>query len=218
MAIDYNYFHSSQESVHKDLVNIVERHCVSEFQRPIAHHQHEAFSHIKKFLALKDGPIILDSCCGTGLSSTKLAELYPDHYVIGIDKSKARLTRAQATPKNCFLVQGNVIDLWRLFAKDPWNIKRHYLLYPNPYPKISQVKRRFYAHPVWPTLVRLAPYFELRCNWSLYAQETMVALKLLGQKPHLSTEKPKAFLSLFEKKYLESQCQIYIITNQLKKP
>lgn len=215
MAIDYNYFHSSQESVHKDLVNIVERHCLSDFQRPVAHHQHEALSLIKNFLSLKDGPIIIDSCCGTGLSSIKLAELNPDYYVIGIDKSKDRLKRAQSLPSNCLLVHGNVIDLWRLLAQDPWPIERHYLLYPNPYPKISQLKRRFYAHPIWPTLVKLAPYFELRCNWSLYAQEAMLALRLLGQTPHLCTESPKTYLSLFEKKYLESQCTIYTITNQL---
>lgn len=36
-----------------------------------------------------------------------------------------------------------------------WNIVKHYLLYPNPYPKISRLKSRWYAHPAFPLILNL---------------------------------------------------------------
>jgi tRNA G46 methylase TrmB len=150
------------------------------------------------------------------MSSQILAQRFPDHLVVGIDKSSARLARAlPRTPPNCLLIHGDVIDLWRLIKGEELPVRRHYLLFPNPWPKADQVKRRFHAHPVFETMVSLAPYFELRTNWLLYAKELVNALTLLGQKPTIERKVDDDFMTLFEKKYQESSCPVYMVQNRL---
>lgn len=215
MKADYSHFSTTQRGPHYNLSSLVNRHLTTKYLRPIPHHQLISFAQINEFIAHTSRPVIIDSGCGVGLSSIKLAEQFYDHTVIGIDKSKDRLSRAPKTPPNCLLIQGDVIDLWRLIENASWSVARHYLLYPNPWPKACQVQRRFHAHPIWPTLVKLAPYFELRCNWRIYAEEAMIALQMLGQHPELSIKSDTEYLTMFEKKYLESGCEIYIIKNTL---
>ena len=41
-------------------------------------------------------PLLLDSCCGTGRSTWNLAKVRPDAFIIGVDKSIARLERNAA--------------------------------------------------------------------------------------------------------------------------
>jgi tRNA (guanine-N7-)-methyltransferase len=215
MTANYQHFFTQQNGPHKHLINIIGRNMQCEFRRPIPGHQYIAFKQIEQFVEKIGRPIIIDSCCGTGHSSHKLSSQFPDHAIIGIDKSRARLSRSPKSKDNCLLIQGDVIDLWRLIAQTSWPIERHYLLYPNPWPKACHVKRRFYAHPIWPILVQLAPYLEIRCNWSLYAEEAMIALGMLSQTPVLRQKIDSEYMSLFEKKYIEASCSLYIIENQL---
>lgn len=217
MTVNYQHFRTTQPLINPALHKMVLRYQNTQFLRPIPDHQLQAFYRIEHFVNKHSRPIILDSGCGTGLSTINLAQKFEDHLVIGIDKSSARLSRAQKNQENCLLVQGDLIDLWRLFKQASLPIERHYMFYPNPWPKIGQLKRRFYAHPVWSTMVTLASYFELRTNWQTYALEAMYALKLLGQKPKLNLKKDPDFISLFEKKYLEAGCTLYKIENQLVK-
>lgn len=87
-----------------ELKKIVVKHCASlpRFlgKKPIARHTQEAYDQVMKEIDLitsgKDNmetDIILDSGCGTGRSSILLGEQYPNHIVIGIDRSFVRLSR-----------------------------------------------------------------------------------------------------------------------------
>lgn len=209
----YQEFKTAQAGPHKDLERIVARYEKTIFQRPIPDHQEAAFKKILNFL---DGrPIILDSGCGTGLSTKKLAQQFPDHQIIGIDKSFLRLNRHlwdRNQRNNYLLVRADVIDLWRLLSTKHLPISHHFIFFPNPWPKISQYKRRFYAHPVFATMVALAPYLEVRTNWRIYAEELVIALKVIGIDSRLAIKRDDNYMSLFEKKYLAAQCEIFIVT------
>lgn len=210
----YEIFETAQLSAHHHLTKIVTRYLETNFLKPFPKHQNAAFASIKKFCQEINRPLILDSCCGTGHSSLKLSELYPDHGVVGIDKSMARLRRGRFYARdNLLLIQGDVIDLWQLCNQENLPIARHYLFYPNPWPKISHVKRRFHAHPIFKTMTALAPYFEMRTNWSIYAEECLHAFRILGHQPTLNLKKDSSYISMFEKKYVETACPIYVLVN-----
>lgn len=213
MTSPYQHFTSSQNAPHQALETLVAKYLRTRLQKPIAHHQHESFSQIIKF-SKRFSSIIVDSCCGTGMSTRLLAEQFSESGVVGIDKSAARLARgAHVTPPNCLLVRGDVIDLWRMLLDAKIEIDRHYIFFPNPWPKAEQVKRRFHAHPIFSTMVALAPFLEVRTNWQVYAEELIIALKILKQNPELTIKNDDSYMTLFEKKYVATNCPIYIINN-----
>ena len=82
-------------------------------------------------------------------------------------------TVQQAAP-NVFLVRAELVDFWRLILTrfTSWNITHHFMLYPNPYPKKSRYKSRWYAHPSFPLLLQLdSNEFTIRSNWKGYLEE-----------------------------------------------
>ena len=111
---------SNQETLHKDLEEVVRKYARTTFLRPIADHTREAFAEAEAFVqkfyetAGKGCPgpststsagsvshsgtftkaVILDSGCGTGESTIHIARRFPAIPVIGIDKSCARLNKA----------------------------------------------------------------------------------------------------------------------------
>lgn len=114
---------SNQETLHKDLEEVVRKYARTTFLRPIADHTREAFAEVKTFVegfygkngdpgtasgvtnAIRDGEhganaetapraVILDSGCGTGESTIHIARRFPGIPVIGIDKSCVRLNKA----------------------------------------------------------------------------------------------------------------------------
>jgi tRNA (guanine-N7-)-methyltransferase len=86
--------------------------------------------------------------------------------------------------------------------------KKVYLLYPNPSPKPEHLKRRWHAHPIFPTLLACAETLELRTNWAIYAQEFALALQSCGwravQEPLPLAQALSAPISNFEAKYAAS--------------
>jgi tRNA (guanine-N7-)-methyltransferase len=180
------------------LRSIVQKHS-SQLDRwldnkPIAAHTRRAFD----MLGLTPNnatKIILDSGCGTGRSSVLLADMHPDHLVIGVDRSLVRLNRnvmyrknsvqqgdardeeeplVQSMPDkpNLRLVRAELSDFWRCCLESNITISRHYLLYPNPYPKKARVKSRWYAHPSFPLIFQLGgDAIVVKSNWNLYLQE-----------------------------------------------
>lgn len=98
----------------------------------------------------------------------------------------------QPMSKNVLLLRADLVDFWHLCLSSPeWQQKvqiiRHYLLYPNPYPKNSRLKSRFYAHPAFPLLMftlmmheegMCDPQMIIRSNWKGYLEEFAMAVNV----------------------------------------
>ncbi|KTG17823.1 MULTISPECIES: methyltransferase domain-containing protein [unclassified Guyparkeria] len=194
---------SSQTGPHDSLRERVARHAQGRFDKPIADYNREAFELVNRRVIEAGLPLILDSGCGTGDSSRELARRYPDHLVVGVDRSADRLSRQRSeTPTNCILVRADLLDFWRLARQAGWRLSRHYLLYPNPEPKARHLKRRFHAHPVFPDFVALGGHIESRSNWRIYLEEMAIALAFHGREAQLRPLEPQGGpLTLFERKY-----------------
>ena len=110
-------------------------------KRPIAKHTAAAFQTAAEFARSRNTPLIIDAGCGTGRSTLKLAERYPDRTVIGVDRSEARLSKSRDAPANALLLRAELGDFWRLLNATPdLTVEETYLLYPNPYPKTKMLK------------------------------------------------------------------------------
>ncbi len=212
-----------------ELRKIVQKHCrtLDSFlqNRPIAAHTKAAFDQIYHKVD-PNRKLILDSGCGTGRSTLLLGEKFPDHTVIGVDRSFVRLNRNsllqnhdnginnendidntdgvlietnddttdsdetqhnnvsmhnsnnahsqrpfQAIGGNVLLVRAELTDFWRCCLQANWDISHHYILYPNPYPKKNRIKKRFYAHPSFPLILKLGGEIVIRSNWEGYLKE-----------------------------------------------
>jgi len=201
---------SSQTQSHEGLGALLERHVAHAYRKPVASYNRTAFEQsIARWQAHGGAPLILDAGCGVGLSTMHLAAQFPDHFVIGVDQSADRIARNThwegTRPENFLWVRADLVDYWRLMLEAGIRPVRHYVLYPNPWPKIGQLQRRWHAHPVFPTVVALGGYFECRSNWQIYIDECGSALAQLGggvvQSGQYFTAAP---ITPFESKYLES--------------
>lgn len=206
--------HSNQPDLHPRLREVVRRHLRSEYRRPIADHNQRAFDRIVARVQSHHGPLLLDSFCGVGASTSFLAARYPDALVIGIDKSSHRLGRhhhhrrqqetmrpAQTDVDNCLLVQAEIEDFWRLALAAGWRPARHSLFYPNPWPKAEHLGRRVHGSPLLPVLLALGGELELRSNWRLYLAEFAAAVELTGWQTRLQPLTATLPLTPFERKY-----------------
>jgi tRNA (guanine-N7-)-methyltransferase len=200
---------SAQQGVHEGLIERVRKHLAEPFRKPFAEYNRAA---LQAALAGWDGkaPLILDAGCGVGHSTIQIARQFPDHWVIGVDQSEDRLSRRKPypealLPKNMVFVRADLVDFWRLLDAAGLRLARHYVLYPNPWPKIGHVGRRWPAHPVFPWIPRLGGVLECRSNWRVYIEEFAVALEQVIGHPvaweAFSTEVP---LTPFERKYRDS--------------
>lgn len=177
---------TNQTSIHDDLDRVVRRHLQHPWRAPIADHDVQAFRRLQQWRDAQgsERPLMLDSGCGTGRSSRALASQNPNALVVGVDQSAVRLDRAtrrfETLPDNLLLLRADCAGLWRLMAGEGWQLHRHQILYPNPWPKSAHLKRRWHGHPVWPTLLSLGGELEMRSNWPLYLQEVQAALKISG--------------------------------------
>jgi len=205
---------SAQQGVHEGLAARLERHLAAPFRKPYAEYNRAAFT---ESLAGWDGraPLVLDAGCGVGHSTIQLARGFPDHWVIGVDQSEDRLTRRKPypdalLPRNMVFVRADLVDYWRLLDEAGLRLARHYLLYPNPWPKIGHLGRRWHAHPVFPTLPRLGGVLECRSNWRVYIEELAIALeRVAGLQASWEQFAAAAPLTPFERKYRDSGQPLY---------
>ena len=208
-----------QQHVHQDLPGVVHKHLVSPWLRPVPAHTAQAFAAVRDAVETSTKPLILDSCCGTGDSTRYLASRFPDAQVIGIDKSAHRLQRYRdSNTHDCMVLQADVNDFWRLAVESGWRPIRHYLLYPNPYPKASQLRKRWYGSPAFPSLLALGGVLTVRSNWPIYVEEFALALKIAGYAASRQTLVDAAGITAFETKYAERGHRLLEMVCDLQQP
>lgn len=209
---------SPQSGVHARLADVLERHLARDWDAPLHPPTVAAFEALEACLEGCRNGLILDSGCGTGDSTRLLARRWPDRLVIGIDKSAARLRRLGVTDfphreVNALWLRAELPTFWRLALRAGWRLQRHFLLYPNPWPKPGQLQRRWHAHPVFPAMLRLGGRLEMRCNWAVYAQEFAFAVnRVLGTAAQPQELRLTSAISPFERKYLASGHRLYSVS------
>jgi tRNA (guanine-N7-)-methyltransferase len=214
MTGNSRFISSAQDGPHRDLAALVRRHIAHPFRKPLLDYNHDA---LNAALAARDlwqpgAPLILDAGCGVGWSTRRIAEMYPDHFVFGVDQSVDRINRGKPVPMppNALLIRADLIDFWSLLAEKGLRLVRHYNLYPNPWPKIGHLARRWHGHAVFPSWLALGGEIECRSNWKIYIEEMALALEILTGKPVIvepwATDDP---ITPFEKKYLDSGHQLW---------
>ncbi|HZP65905.1 MAG TPA: methyltransferase domain-containing protein [Rudaea sp.] len=199
---------SSQRAPHARLGEIVLRHMETTYRREPGAVCRAAFARVLPRLAA--APFVLDAGCGTGEGTFALARRFADRTVLGVDKSAVRLATgfrrcaAGQAPANAVLLHCELVDFWQLAAAARLRCTHQYLLYPNPWPKPEHLKRRWHAHPVFPTLLALGGALELRTNWRVYADEFRAALTIANIGSRCQALAPAEPLTPFERKYAAS--------------
>jgi tRNA (guanine-N7-)-methyltransferase len=106
----------------------------------------------------QEKPIWLEVGAGSGFFFAEMARLYPDRFLIAIERSKMRGLRlvrkvARTPVSNLAGYRGNAIPAL-IHGVPSERLERLYLLYPCPWPKNAQRKNRWYLHPIMPHLLR----------------------------------------------------------------
>lgn len=201
---------SIQNAPHLQLAHQIARHLATPFLKPVMPYNQVAFLLFRQqWAAAGEPPLILDAGCGVGLSTLHLAARWPDHFVLGIDQSADRIGRqtqwAGDPPPNALLLRADLVDFWRLLHQAEIALDRHYLLYPNPWPKPAHLGRRWHGHAVFPVLVALGGVIECRSNWALYVDEFALGLRQLDVPDVLVESWRTDFpITPFETKYAAS--------------
>ena len=219
---------SRQDAPHADLQTVLARHFAHPFQKPVSAYNRDAFLHAMRAWQAwnpnnPNAPLILDAGCGVGWSSVHLARAHPDCFVMGVDQSAHRLARDKSglgtLPANLVFIRANLVDFWRELAEvvnaAGVTLCKHYLLYPNPWPKPAHLLRRWHAHPVFPTILQLGGVLECRSNWKIYVDELAQALSYAGGNPEVQPYVPSGeYLTPFERKYSESGQRLWVLRYQ----
>ena len=206
---------SAQTGVHEQLHSLVATHAQSAYRKPfMPYNRHTFDTSLTAWRAAGSPPLILDAGCGVGLSTRHLAHRHPDHFVIGVDRSADRLARHTAwegsPPSNFICVRADLVDYWRLMLDANIRPARHFILYPNPWPKIGHLSRRWHGHAVFPTLVALGGEIECRSNWRIYIEEFASALsQLSGTIVRAAPFHAAHPITPFEKKYIDSGHELW---------
>jgi tRNA G46 methylase TrmB len=214
---------SSQQGIHARLGETLKRHLDNDWAQPLHQPTVAAYALLKSECGFSAGqPFVLDSGCGTGASTRQLASMFPGHVVIGVDQSLARLEKSglrngYLRRNNLILLRAELSTFWRLLAADGLVPYRHYLLYPNPWPKPAHLKRRWHGHPVFPVLLTLGGEIEMRCNWEVYAQEFALAVSVATKWPQeVMPFQPSgghaSAISPFERKYFQRGQSLFAVT------
>jgi tRNA G46 methylase TrmB len=209
---------SSQQGIHPRLGRLLDTHVASEWRQPPHPPTVAAFESLERLLDGRTSGLILDSGCGTGESTRRLGAHHPGAVVLGVDKSAVRLAavcggEGIGQRENVIWVRAELASFWRLAVAAGWLLDAHYLLYPNPWPKPGQLQRRWHAHPVFPTMLRLGGRLEMHCNWLTYAEEFAFSInKVLDAQVAPERLGSNAVETPFERKYRASGHSLYSVS------
>ena len=209
---------SSQNGPHKNLEKTVCKHLETQYQKPIPDHTKNAFDQAHHhWQKLGQPEVILDSACGTAESSRHFEKTNPDKLIIGLDQSDVRLSNSENKDlsDNLILLRCDCTDFWRLAEQANWLFDQHYLLYPNPYPKMEHLKRRWHGHPALPSLLAISKKIELRTNWKIYAEEFHIACMLGKAQSEFIEYRPENYITAFERKYSLSSHHLWQVISTI---
>jgi tRNA G46 methylase TrmB len=211
---------SNQDGIHEKLDEVVKKHLAHDFKKPYQAHTQQAFEEIdgvvQSFLnANPEGEVILDACCGVGQSTRLLAQQNPRAIVIGVDKSDHRINRNVEgfdvnngfNADNFYLVRADLNDFYRLVKAAKWPVSKHFILYPNPWPKSKHLQRRWHGSAVFPQMTSLGNELILRSNWRIYLDEFQQAashVDLTGDISEVAIVDASLALTPFEAKFQAS--------------
>ena len=89
---------------------------------------------------------LLDALRDSLTDSEMIDEKYDDVQVADENAILQKTFLRGKRPKNLFLVRAELTDFWMLVARQSdWLVAKHYLLYPNPYPKSKHLQRRWHG-------------------------------------------------------------------------
>ena len=201
---------SNQPHTHRQLPALLQRHLNNTHRKPVASHSQSSYALLVDALRTNPRPLVMDSFCGTGHSTSILARRHPHHLVVGVDKSAHRLAKHPGGEcENYLLLQADCEDIWQLLLGDGISLEHHYLLYPNPWPKSRHLQRRIHGSAAFPWLLKLGGEIELRSNWKLYIEEFGLAMHLAGSPGVVSRLPEQPPLTLFEEKYRASGHELW---------
>lgn len=195
---------TNQVGIHPNLGKVVSRHLQNTSQKPFSEHTKQVFQQTMTWLGDWQGPLILDSCCGVGESTVNIAQLHPLAKVIGIDKSELRTDKHKsyaAKLDNYLVIRADLNDFLRLLILEKKKLYKHYLLYPNPYPKSAHLQRRWYATSALNDILKLGGVLEVRSNWKLYIEEFSQALDIAHVINQVNQYSNDTAMTPFERKY-----------------
>jgi tRNA G46 methylase TrmB len=142
-----------------------------------------------------------------GESTVNIARAHPNARVIGIDKSALRTDKHSSyasTLQNYLVLRADLNDFLRLLVTSDKKLTKHYLLYPNPYPKSAHLQRRWYATSALKDILKLGGLLEVRSNWQLYIEEFSAALDIVNVKNQVTLFESNKAITPFERKYWQS--------------
>lgn len=198
---------TNQVDIHPNLHKVVSKQLAHVSQKPFSDHTQKAFDIAMQWLGDWQGELILDSCCGVGESTANIALSHPKARIIGVDKSALRTDKHQSyevDAKNYLIIRADLNDFLRLLVAANKSLSKHYLLYPNPYPKSAHLQRRWYATSALADIIKLGGKLEVRSNWKLYIQEFSAALDIAQISSEVKLYKQNHPITPFERKYWES--------------
>ncbi len=184
--------------------------------------------------------MILDSGCGTGVSTRRIYEASSDDvFVVGVDRSESRLGRSynpvgsenvridNASPRLIY-VRADLPAIWYLIksyqirSQGGIEVVKHCMFYPNPYPKTSRLKNRFYATGALRHMMEIGGPLEVRSNWRLYLEQMDYSWRLWYEMDEQGTSgisskieeidpiiTDNVGISNFEQKYFDSGEPVY---------
>lgn len=162
-------------------VKLVTKHLRTTYRLPISPTMEAVLTPVLDRLRceqVEGRPLFLDAGCGTGESTLMIAQRFTDRFVIGVDRSLARLRKAPPLPANALIVRARLEEFWLMAHSAGIVFEKTFLLYPNPYPKRWQIGRRWYGHPIFSTILATSQDLELRTNQEWYAKDFCMALQL----------------------------------------
>lgn len=106
-----------------------------------------------------DKPVYFEVGAGSGWFFTEMAKRFPEIQFLAVERARDRGTRLvrktqRAGLPNLVGFRGNAIPAL-IHGIPAESVSRLFILYPAPWPKISQRKNRWYLHPILPHLMRV---------------------------------------------------------------